>query len=413
MALRREKKLEKILRYPLASWSGFTLLALVLSTATLASTFPNIYLEQNFSESKEEEKYFFEGVLGQSAYQYENGQYLIDASNSTEPAHSVVLQDLSVYEIEAVGELAGEPKPKLVQGEVVRAGWGISFNYTSKGNKESFLLFLVNPLEKLFSLQKVVESKASYILSPTTTELAQPEKNVLGVNVNDGRITLKLNGKTVGEAFEPELTRGGFGLFVTPGTIARIDTYTVFTDVQQKAIFVDDFSGSPQRWFSGYQDGVTYKYRDSAYIIDTSETEKSGISLFPGYYRSFEMEVEVKKIQGADNFGYGVFFQDVPNLSGGFDHFRFLISNDGWFTIQRSFEDIPRAIYEWTQSEQVKPSQENTLRVRLANSTLKFYINDEEVYELSDVQEIEGKLGLYVSSGLIVRFDNFRLAVYE
>ncbi len=373
----------------------------------------DVYFQDTFNPANEGEKYFYEGELGGVRYQYqEGGGYVIDATRGSEPGHSVLLHNLSIYRLEVEGRISSQTSPRAINGNLTRAGFGITFNYQEKGVEESYLLFLVNPAEKLFSLERRTPAGDGVVYSAQKNDAIVSGENVLSVEVNDGVVKLGVNGIQVGEYYESEVTEGGFGLYVTAGYRAEFRSFTVFTDATPKAVIHDDFAGTPQRWFAGYQDGVHYKYVDGAYLIDTRGTEKSGVSLFPGYYSSFELEVDVTKLDGEDNYGYGLFFQDVPNVSGGFDQYRFLVSNDGWFTIQRSYEDIPRAIYEWARTDKVTPSVANRLRVRLVDSTLRFYINAEKVYEITGIEEMEGKLGLYVSSGLLVRYDDFRLFQY-
>ncbi len=404
-------KLDKFLLWALAL-TAFSFL-LDDSLAQEIRTNSNVYFQDDFSPENDAEKYFFEGKLGDAVYAYNNGAYYISAKKSKEPAQSVLLHNLSDYEVETEGELVSNTSPLVLGDELIRAGWGISFNYQETVQEESFLLFVINPAEKLFSLERHSGKNKTSIIAPRKHELILPTRNKIGVSVEDGKIELKINEQKVADAYEPSQTKGGFGLYVTPGSSANFYYFTVLTKAKLKSTNLDDFSGKPTRWFAGYQDGVFYKYIDGYYLIDTSKTEKSGLSLFPGKYKLFEMEVNSFKEYGPDNYGFGLFFQDNPNQSGGFDQYRFLISNDGWITIQRSFEDIPRAIYEWSICPAVKPSSFNRLKVIILGSTIKFYVNDEPVYQLDEVAPVEGKLGLYVSSGLRVRFDDFKIMVYE
>jgi len=373
----------------------------------------SLYLSEDFSPKGEEQKYFFEGELGSSSYKYTtDGFYEINASRSSEPAHSVILQELSNYKIEAVGEIVEASDSKAQKTSATSPAWGVSFNYVETNGVEEFLLFLVEPRQKRFTLEKRKGKEAKSLIAPQNSNAINLKNNTLAVYANEGKIILAINGVIVGEASEQELVRGGFGLYVSPSTTARFDSFSVFTEEEATQAIVDDFENPPRKWFAGYQDGVNYKYESGAYQIDASESQKSGISIFPGSYASLELEVQAKKLSGPDNYGYGIFFQDIPNQKGGYDQFRFLISNDGWLTIQKSFDDIPRAIYDWTKREEVKQNDWNLLRVVVANSDVSFFVNGKLVFQLKGVPEMEGKLGLYASSGLKVAFDNFKLVKY-
>ncbi len=382
--------------------------ALFCAAAAFAS---QEYFRDDFTPEGPDDKYLFEGALGDKLFGYaEGGVYRIDTTDSFDYGHSVLLHDLSTYELEARGALVGNTAPKLIEGRPVKAGWGITFNYTEDAaGRESFLLALINPAERTFVLRRIVNDDFTNLLGPFPCNAVHSKSNVLRVKVDAGRIEAFVNGEQVGSVFEPELLAGGFGLYVTPRTVGEFDYISVRTEAVPVSVVHDDFGGSPARWFTGDQNGVIYSYVDEAYVIDATGGEMAGMSLFPGEHVDFEMEVSVRKLAGPDNYGFGVFFQDFPGESGGFDQFRFLISNDGWFTVQRSFEDLPRALFEWAESDRILPDAQNRLRVFMLNGQLSLFINDYLVYELADLPSVPGKLGFYVAGGVSAAFDDFTL----
>jgi hypothetical protein len=370
------------------------------------------YFRDNFSPESPDQKFFYEGTMEGKSFGYiQGGLYAIDATGSNNYGQSVLLHDLSSYEVEVRAQLKGNTAPKTINGVAVKAGWGITFNYTEDdGGAEHFLVALLNPVERNFSLMRVNGDKAEFLLGPMTAESVQAGANVLRVKADAGRITASINGIEVGSVFERDLLSGGFGLYVTPKTRGEFDYIAVYTEAVAKSLVEDDFNGQPARWFAGVQDAVAYAYEDGEYTIDATQGNKSGMSLFAGEHSAFELEVKARKITGPDNSGYGVFFQDVPNEKGGYDQFRFLVSNDGWFTVQRSFQDVPRALFQWAESNRIKTGEVADLRVRFLNGRLRFFINGYLVYELTDIPAVPGKMGLYVSSGVKAGFDDLKLS---
>lgn len=393
-----------------------TLLGLLAAMAWPFSAAASVeYFRDDFTPSGPEEKYFFEGVLGDKLFKYElGGNYIIDATNSFDFGHSVLMHDLATYELEARGKLTAGTAPKVINGVPVKAGWGITFNYSeSADGAERFLLALVNPAEHNFVLRRVVNDSYQDLLGPFVSEAVSLDFNVLRVKVDAGRITAYVNGTEVGSCFEEQLLSGGFGLYVTPRTTGAFDYIAVYTDYKPRAVVEDDFVSQPRRWFAGEHEGVQYEYADGGYIIRASDQAgKAGMSFYPGEHAEFALEVTARKLAGPDNCGYGVFFQDIPNEQGGFDQFRFLISGDGWFTVQRSFEDVPRALFQWAQSDHIKPGEPNRLKVSLVGGGLAFFINGYEVYSLTDLPVTPGKLGLYASAGVEAEYKDFRLELY-
>lgn len=383
-----------------------------ITSAPLAVRAAEEYFRDNFAPATPDAKYFYEGSLDGKSFGYgENGMYVIDATGVDAHGQSVLLHDLSTYEVEVRAQLSGNTAPKTINGVVVKAGWGVTFNYTEDADGvESFLVAMLNPVERNFSLLKVKGNQQEYLLGPMVADAVQSGANLLAVKADAGRITVAINGKEVGSVFEHERLAGGFGMYVTPRTRCEFDYIAVYTEAVAKSLVEDNFSGTPARWFAGVQDGVNYAYEEGVYAIDATGGDKSGISLFAGEHAAFELEVSVKKLVGADNYGYGVFFQDIPNEKGGYDQFRFLVSNDGWFTVQRSFQDIPRALFQWAESDRLQADQWARLRVRLLGGRLRFFINDYMVYELTDIPSVPGKLGLYVSSGVKAGYEDLKLS---
>ncbi len=305
-----------------------------ITLASFAARSAEEYFRDNFAPAAPDAKYFYEGTLDGKSFSYgENGMYTIDATGVDTYGQSVLLHDLSTYEVEVRAQLTGNTAPKTVNGAAVKAGWGVTFNYTEDADGvESFLVALLNPVERNFSLLKVKGNQQEYLLGPMVADAVQSGANLLSIKADAGRITVAINGKEVGSVFEHELLAGGFGMYVTPRTRCEFDYIAVYTEAVATSLVEDNFSGTPARWFSGVQDGVNYAYEEGVYAIDATGGDKSGISLFAGEHAAFELEVSVKKLTGEDNYGYGVFFQDIPNEKGGYDQFRFLVSNDGWFT---------------------------------------------------------------------------------
>jgi hypothetical protein len=370
------------------------------------------YFRDNFSPESPDQKYFYEGTMEGKNFGYvQGGMYAIDTTGSDDYGQSVLLHDLTTYEVEARAQLKGNTSPKTINGSVVKAGWGVTLNYIEDDNGvEHFLVALLNPAERNFTLVRVDGDKRSNLLGPMTAESVQAGANVLRVKADAGRIVVNINGTEVGSVFERNLLSGGFGLYATPRTRCEYDYIAVYTEAVPKSLVEDDFSGQPARWFTGLQDGVAYAYEDGEYTMDATQGDKSGMSLFAGEHSAFELEVMARKLGGEDNYGYGVFFQDIPNEKGGFDQFRFLVSNDGWFTVQRSFQDVPRALFEWAECDRIVPGQPVALKVKLLGGRLRFFINGYIVYELTDIPAVPGKLGLYASSGVKAGFDDLKLS---
>jgi len=68
------------------------------------------YFRDDFSPAGPDDRFFFEGTLGDKLFGYaEGGVYRIDTTKSFDYGHSVLLHDLSTYELEARGARRSRP----------------------------------------------------------------------------------------------------------------------------------------------------------------------------------------------------------------------------------------------------------------------------------------------------------------
>ncbi len=136
---------------------------------------------------------------------------------------------------------------------------------------------------------------------------------------------------------------------------------------------------------------------------DTLAWSAAGLAL-----SDFTFEVDAAPLEGPDDNGYGLVVRRVDD-----DNFYSLqISGDGYFIVQK------RAKGQWinlTGDWQAGPAihlgqQANHLRVTCQGNRLTFFVNDEQLTQVTDGEFARGDIGVIASTfaehGVHVAFDN-------
>ena len=352
------------------------------------------YLADNFGGGAE--RLFFEGELEQRMFRYIEGEYEIDTTGGEAYGQSILVDDLATYRIEV--------KARMLQCEGDNCGFGLSYNYREGTDNNDFLLFLVYD-RGAFTVLRYFMGQTSVLYSPTKTKLfASGEEVLLTVDVGGGASTFYLNSVEVARVRDASLPSGGFGMFTTAGAIARFDDLVVMAEESVDSTEKDSFEGEKQL-FSGSWGEVNYSYESGGYVIDTTNTNFIGLSPFPTEAVNFEFSVDVELLEGEPVGGFGIYARDHTNDSGGFDQFRFLVSED-WFAVERSAGQMPLALAQWERHPAVRTSGVNSLKIKLSGSTISYFINGVETWSGEDPTPHTGAYGFFVSGGLKVLFDN-------
>ena len=371
--------------------------AVVLPLAASTAAPDNVYFQDDFSGGGE--RAFYVGTLDARSFQYVDGRYEIDTLDGTSYGQSVLLEDLDTYRVEVRGQL-------IETEDEQEAGFGLSFNYNQREDGSDFILLLVYD-RGAFTVLRYLEGQTSVLYTPAKTKLFNSGEEVtLTVDAAGGHFTCYINGGQVCELRDDRLTRGGFGVFATAGSVVRFDDFTVFADPgTPETGFSDDFAGTEPRLYTGNLYDVDYHYEDGRYVIDTTATDLIGLSPFSQQALDFEFSVDIELLAGDALGGYGIYLRDFPDDSGGFNQYRFLLSRD-WFAVEQSIDDMPLALAEWVQHRAVKDGAVNRLKVVAEGAQLMFFINGLEVYRHTDQNPHSGSFGFFASGRSKVAFDN-------
>lgn len=177
-------------------------------------------------------------------------------------------------------------------------------------------------------------------------------------------------------------------------------------------LLVDDFADSGSGWETARNDDYALSYSDGQYRVQvvTTEYDVWGAPLAQHQFSDFSLEVEAQQVAGPDEAIYGV----MVRYSEGDNFYLFAICSQQSYIVERSDAGEYEVLVRWSDSEAILPAGEvNRLRVDCLGAAMRFYVNDVELCELTDITYSSGGIGLLASTfegdALDVRFDNLQV----
>jgi hypothetical protein len=148
------------------------------------------------------------------------------------------------------------------------------------------------------------------------------------------------------------------------------------------------------------------------YIENKSETGKY-VTLnaydFP-LDRKFILEVAMKTVRASGNHSYGF----VMGAKDAGNNYTFQISSNGFYSIKRYYKGAPQELSGGRIKDMVfQKNSYNTLKLEKQGSTIRFYINDNYVGEVSDLSPPGKKMGFIVEGKSEVAVDYTRTQMWS
>lgn len=170
------------------------------------------------------------------------------------------------------------------------------------------------------------------------------------------------------------------------------------TPAPSAAILEDDFADNKNGWY--LQGDSIFLEAGQLHLkaLEAGKSQETWAKSSPAL-TDFVYEATVTKIEGPEDYGYGVIFQRKEDFE-----YAFTVSGDGSYHLSAWLTNKWEDIVPWTESPAVKKGNEtNSLKVVAQKGNLALYINDELVKELKDDFGYSGQVGLFVGKeGLYV-----------
>jgi hypothetical protein len=172
-------------------------------------------------------------------------------------------------------------------------------------------------------------------------------------------------------------------------------------------LYSDNFDNEQSSDFTAEtNESSVYKFVDGAYLITVTKPKLLSWATMKGDYGDASITVDAS-IDGPTASAAGLIFhyQDDKNF------YIYTIDGEGRYELDVYKNDKPITLIDWTESSAIKPVGElNTLRVETNGDTIRLYVNDELLDEVSDSTIANGKAALVVNTfddpNVTVKFDN-------
>lgn len=181
-------------------------------------------------------------------------------------------------------------------------------------------------------------------------------------------------------------------------------TFTVLMD--------ENFENNNLNWAEDENEKRTLKVGNGAYVFEHKRKEGAWTTHYDlpelDEKEDFLMETQIEYIKGNNFEGFGLVWgrEDFEN------QYSFCINNNQKFIIDKE----GRGNYEnwtgWIKNENLKKGF-NDLKVRKIRNTLKFYINEEKIYERTFEPFFGTKIGFYIGADLKIKIHNLKILQYD
>ncbi|HSA04626.1 MAG TPA: hypothetical protein P5145_03435, partial [Tenuifilaceae bacterium] len=187
--------------------------------------------------------------------------------------------------------------------------------------------------------------------------------------------------------------------------------YNLFNLAQKNTFFLDDFNSDNNNWANAVSTNG-YAYVSNGYLNfkSTSPDGAAGctntISGFDSN-RDFEIESSMKFLNGNDNKQISLVFGKDPSV---WSRYNFGFSGNGYYTIDKSYNNENSDIVNWTFSKLIKIGDFNKYTVRKISNTLYFYINETLVYSMPFAPFYGNAFGYQTPQGTEIAADYLKIS---
>lgn len=308
-------------------------------------------------------------------------------------------------------------------------GYGITFGRKDSNNQ---YLFYING-QGSYSINRMSDGNSNYIKDWTPSSAISKGNGAynylkvvkngskLEYYINDILVTSDFNTAFFGDSLgfivynqqEVDITYMSVGYLDDKKTIVKvdddIDNIKNFTYNDNDYFISEQFNSNSKGWYTADDNLKKFEVKNGKYYIDHKRTEKGWSSYVDHYIdtsKDFEIETKIDKINGVQNYGYGLIWGKDST-----SEFIFYIASNGYYKITRKVNDVDQDIVKWTTSSSVLQGNgvSNVLKVRKEGNYYKFYINDTYITQLDYENFYGNKMGYIVYNKQQVAVDYLRV----
>lgn len=364
---------------------------------------------------------FYEGEDEYSKFKYtDHKSYLVDLSASDWPTPSTIKGDMTDGRVSVDSFFTSAPKPASNHvGVVIRYrnredGWG------------DYYVLQVYASGSYKFVRVIGEELVDLVKSTSTDAIKKNGINRLQVTAEGSKFYIVINDIPLAMVEDNVIDRGGYGVFLSGRSSAEFQNFLVegikgltdttgmikpqpdnFIDLSMKVndYFTDSFDeGTEGKFKIGEKKTFTLSRLDGQYIIDAKEADEDAFSFVAGRYNRYDISVKVKKLDGEDKLGIGLVVQVSPSQTS---YLAFIITNDGYYSVQQSDKGEVIKLVDWTKTELVIANDFNTLEIRRVVDDYVFKLNG-EIVEMFPIEDSgAGGIAFVTAKGVKAAFDDF------
>ena len=188
-------------------------------------------------------------------------------------------------------------------------------------------------------------------------------------------------------------------------------SYQSYTSSQKTDFYFDNFSNDVNNWANAVSmNGYAYVSNGILYFKSTNPDGAAGCTNTIASFDSskdFEIESAIKFVNGNDNKQISLVFGKDPSV---WSRFNFGFSGNGYYTIDKSYNNEHSTIVEWTFSKLIKTQSFNKFTVRKLGNTVYFYINESLVYNMPFSPLYGNAFGFQTPNGTEIAIDFLRIS---
>jgi len=199
---------------------------------------------------------------------------------------------------------------------------------------------------------------------------------------------------------------------ITPGSDPEVTDLTNY-------VIRDDFNNNKNNWVEGENDGeyadAQYDFVDGVYVWTVTSYQLANVVSWPDMetVEDFTANVTAKQTSdNADDCDYGLIYRQPD----GNVFLSFTLSNKDFSVYVYNIESSWTELIPWTNSDAIRPGEDNLLTVTRSGDEFTFYANNELLTSVTYSDITEGELGLNVdifpagATG-IFEFDDFSVSI--
>jgi len=179
------------------------------------------------------------------------------------------------------------------------------------------------------------------------------------------------------------------------------------TPTMEGLLFYDDFSDLASGWKTYTEKYGEVQYEEGTLALVAKGPDGEAAATLPGVQvQDFALSFEARIMSDPGDWAYGVLFRYAP----GGNAYIFTLTADGWYAVDEFVDMEPVTLVDDTPSEAIETSGTNRIQIHADGPTLMFYVNDEQLAEVTDAQVREGPIELWAyvhpEQEVKVAFDN-------